>query len=212
MAARPPAVRLLDDLRRSARFESGPVDVRVIEQAIQASMRTIARSSRGPATVKYVLVTDPAAKERLWENMVQASKQEFSSLGLSEQNLRRAFGPTVESASGILFAFVEARKIELADARDRSLRADTVYAGASIANFVIAARGYGLGVAALDYTPFLAADTDIKRLLHVPDAFVLVNIICVGRAAAEAPPIPVRPVSEVLSYERWSRGGTNVPR
>ncbi len=211
-AARPPAVRLLDDLRRTARFEPGPLDMRLIEQAIQASMRTIARSSRGPATVKYLLVTDGAAKTRLWERMVQASSQEFSALGLSEQNLRRAFGPVVESASGILFAFVEAAKIDRPDARDRLLRADTVYAGASIANFVIAARGYGLGIAALDYTPFLAADADIKRVLEVPDAFVLVNIICVGRPAAEAPPIPVRPVSEVLSYERWSRGGTNVPR
>jgi nitroreductase len=203
---------LLDELRRTARFEPGPLDVRLIEQAIQASMRTIARSSRGPATVKYLLVTDGAAKTRLWESMLQASSQEFSALGLNEQNLRRAFGPVVESASAMLFAFVEVPKIDGKDVRDRALRADTVYAGASIANFVIAARSYGLGVAALDYTPFLAADADIKRLLEVPDAFVLVNIICVGRAAAEAPPIPVRPVSEVLSYERWSRVGTNLPR
>lgn len=211
-AARPAAVRLLDDLRRSARFAPQPVDVRLIEQAIQASMRTIARSSRGPATVKYVLVTEAAARARVWEGMVQGSRQEFGSIGLNEQNLRRAFAPVVESAPVMLFAFVVPPAIDRPDLRERTLRADLGYAGASIANFVVAARGFGLGVATLDYAQFLAAEAEIKRLLQVPDASVLVSILCVGRAVAEAPPIPVRPLAEVLSYERWGRAGADGRR
>ncbi len=210
MAARPPAVRWLSELRRTARFKPESPDVSVIEQAIQASMKTITRSSRGPLTVKYVLVSDAAAKARVWESMVEAGKQEFADLGLNEQNLRRAFGPIVETAPFMLLAFVAPPAAENADLRERRLRADIGYAGASIANFVTAARGLGLGVGMLDYVPFMRAGADIKKVLQVPDSTVLVNIMCLGLAAAEAPPVPVRPASEVLSYERWSGPATSV--
>ncbi len=211
-AARPAALRLLDDLRRTGRFETQPVDVRLVEQAIQASMRTIARSSRGPATVKYVLLTEAATKARVWEGMVQASRQEFTAIGLDEQNLRRTFAPVVEPAPVMLFAFVALPATDRPDVRERTLRVDIGYAGASIANFVVAARGLGLGVAPLDYPQFLGAEADIKRLLQVPEASVLVSIMCVGRTAAEAPPIPPRPVWEVLSHERWGAPGARGPR
>jgi nitroreductase len=74
---------------------------------------------------------------------------------------------------------------------------------AATENIIIAARAHGLGHCwvAGEKKPYAAA---VSELLGVPDGYRLVSLIATGHPKEDPPPVPKRPLKEVLHWENYS--------
>jgi nitroreductase len=74
---------------------------------------------------------------------------------------------------------------------------------AATENIIIAARAHGLGHCwvAGEKKPYAAA---VSELLGVPEGYRLVSLIAIGHPKEDPPPVPKRPLKEVLHWENYS--------
>jgi nitroreductase len=73
---------------------------------------------------------------------------------------------------------------------------------AATANIILAATAHGLGSCwvAGEKKPYAR---DVARLLGAPAGLRLVALVAIGRAKGAAAPVPKKPLSEVLHWERF---------
>ena len=201
-ANRPPLVREIEAARGSFAFTTRAVPQDLVEQALQAAMRTAGRSSRGARTLRWVAMNDRSARIEISKRLRETSAPEFAAMGAVGPRIQEWIGTVLDDAPMLLAVFVAAPESERA-ASDATKRVDTLYAGGVFANFLLAARSFGLGVTSVSFPETFAAELAIKKFLQVPESASLMYLLAVGYPAIEDPPVPVRPASDILSYARW---------
>lgn len=208
LAARPPIVRAIDELRPTHRFDARQVPLEAIEQIGRATMKTLAApTTRGALGLRIVAVREPATKAAVGSTIFAKSRADFAARGIPEAVLRRQLTALFDQAPVLLFLFARGTRGDTTPPAGDSVLADVAYAGGAAANLALAAQALGLGVAPLGLPTFLAAEPEIKRTLEVTDASRLVGIIALGWPSLSGTPAVARPLSELIAFERWNGVG-----
>ena len=71
----------------------------------------------------------------------------------------------------------------------------------AVQNFLLAARAQGLG--AVMTTWFLYCEDELRRVVGIPDGWLLAALVPVGWPVGSHGPVTRRPVTEVAAAERW---------
>jgi nitroreductase len=140
-----------------------------------------------------------AAGEVGWNSIIPSTVDPSSAEGMAVPDfLTNAF----VSAPVVLVVTVDLRVVA---SMDKDLPRVGVVSGASIYPFVwnilLALRNEGLGGTLTTYA--IAAESEIKQLLGIPDYVAVAAILPIGRPTRQPTRLSRRPVAEFTTLERW---------
>jgi nitroreductase len=187
--------------RAMRRLKADPVDEELIWKVLDAAIRAPNGGNVQPWA--FVVVTDPERKAKIGEWYLDGWEKSYG-LRRPDPNADTPFARTFRSADHLarniagvpvlIFACVEA-----------SRTASVSGAGANIfpavQNLMLAARALGLGSTLT--TLHRTHETEVRRLLGIPDGYETLCMIPMGWPKGKFGAGPRRPVEEVTHWETW---------
>jgi len=160
-------------------YSSGPVPDQVIDELLELARWTGSSKNTQP-----------------WHFIVVRDRETLRKIAALRPNINWAAGAPL----GIALVFPAGSS--LGEAYDEGRVTERLLTGATL-------LGYGAGVAWFGDPPLQAA---AKRILGIPEDRHARQIVVIGRATSARDPRPTgpprgrKPLSELVSYERWGRG------
>ena len=186
------------------RYRDEPVDDDVLRKCLEAA--TWAPSGSNRQSWRFVVLRSPEVRAVLGPAYRQGWADMAGGYGVEridpDDNSRRArMGRTMQHFVEN-FEKVPAYVLFCVEARERRLvLADGASIYPALQNFLLAARAQGLG--AVMTTWYLYCEDELRRLVGVPDDFLLAGLVPVGWPVGSHGPVRRRPVEEVAFRDRW---------
>lgn len=183
-------------------FKDEPVSKDVLEQLIYAATRASnPGNSQGWA---FLVMDDPAIKKTVGEKVLEGMAPFFANRPPGQDDVEERMLVGAEHLAKN-FAKVPAwivgmaRNVYPPHAPQESFMHSTIYPAAQ--NLIVAARSLGVGTC---FTTFPGnAEQEIRALCNVPDELHMFVYIAVGYPERKFMPVKRKPVSEVLTWNRF---------
>lgn len=205
----------LFDLMRSRRsvrrYLPEPVPREVLTRVLEAAITAPSASNKQPwrffvvtdrARIEQMAAAVRAAVDRIAGHVPPESEAPFRAYGDYFTRFEKA--PVViailHRGLSLLSNLVDSGIGDDARARIARMERDSGLIGASLAleNLLLMAHAEGLGASGM--TGPLVADTDLKRILEIPESWGIAALVPVGYPAEEPPPPSRKPLGNVV---RW---------
>lgn len=194
-----PVLKAIKERRSVRSFEDKDVELSKIQLILRAA--TWAPSANNDQPWKFVVVKNKTTKEKLLDAFMGRMKDYYESHGLPLERVE-AFWSGIFSAPVHVFAFCDTSVVEIEEGFEEiEMLWSTQGVSAACQNALLAAHAIGLG-AVWTGAP-LMVEVDVKDLLEVPQGVKLMTMIALGYPAAQPLPPVRRPLSEVVSFEKW---------
>ena len=193
--------------RAMRRLKPDPVPPEDLEYLVRAA--TQAANAQNLQTWAFVVVTDPATRERIGEiyrelgrQIVTPAAEESSAL---DPATRKVYRHSIALVEGMVDApaliVVCNRGSPPAEALAASAYYGSVYP--AIQNLMLAARSRGLGTTLT--TLHKLREADVKTVLGIPDDYETIALIPVGYPTGRGGSPKRRPTGEVTPWDRWGK-------
>jgi len=184
-------------------FKTEPVPREVLEKLIYAATR--ASNPGNSQGWEFLVIDDPAIKAPLGEQVRAGMAPFFANRppgrdAVEERMLQGAQHLAENFAQVPAWVVGMARKVYPPQDPQEGFMYSTIYPAAQ--NLIVAARAMGVGTC---FTTFPGlAEAEIRRLCNVPADLHLFVYVAVGYPARRFMPVKRRPVSEVLTWNRYA--------
>lgn len=198
-------------------YKTDPVDLKVLEQAMDAARYAPQGGNRQP--VHFILVTDPEVKRQLkewylvpWNEYLAAARESDIAIGGQEnfevpEYLKKAddFANSLDHIPVLVVAIAELAGLHPTDLDTGRL---SIVGGGSvypaIQNFLLGLRNVGLGGAIT--TLLCHSEAEVKELLEIPEGYITAATIAVGWPARGFPKkLSRKPIEEYYSVGKFGR-------
>jgi nitroreductase len=193
--------------RAVRRFRTDPVPPETVNALIWAATRAASPENTQPW--EFVVVTDPARRERIGALVAVAADVHAASLPPTDDPAVRR---TQEAAKHLVRHFAETPVMIFVCHHVVDYPAVYVEAGVghsavfmAAANLLVAARSLGLG-AAFTFNHMLAGPP-LREVLELPENVTIAVTIPVGWPVRPVGPVSRRPYAEVLHWDRFAGPG-----
>jgi len=196
-------------------YKTDPVDLKVLEQAMDAARYAPQGGNRQP--VHFIIVTDPEVKRQLkewylipWNEYLAAARESDIAIG-GQQNfevpeyLKKAddFANALDQIPVLAVAIAELAGLHPTDLDTGRL---SIVGGGSvypaIQNFLLGLRNVGLGGALT--TLLCHSEREVKELLDIPEGYITAATIAVGWPARGFPKkLSRKPIEEYYSVGKF---------
>lgn len=195
-----PVLKAIKDRRSIRKFEDKEVELSKLQSILRAA--TWAPSSNNDQPWKFVVVKSKSTKEKLLDGFMEKMKDYYESHGIPIDQVG-AFWSGVFSAPVHIFAFCDTSVVEIEEGFEE-IEMLWCEQGVSAAcqNMLLAAHALDLG--AVWTGASLILEPEIKEVLGVPAGARLMTMIAVGYPASQPLPPVRRPLSDVVSFEKWT--------
>jgi nitroreductase len=183
-------------------FKDDPVPRDVLEKLIYAATR--ASNPGNSQGWEFLVMDDPDIKEPVGEKVLEGMAPFFAARpegkdGVEERMLLGAEHLARNFANVPAWIVGMARNVYPPHDPQESFMHSTIYPAAQ--NLIVAARSLGVGTC---FTTFPGnAEPEIRSLCNVPDELHLFVYIAVGYPERDFMPVRRKPVSEVLTWNRF---------
>jgi len=174
-----------------------------LEQLVYAATR--ASNPGNSQGWEFLVIDDPAIKQPLGEKVLAGMAPFFANRppgrdGVEERMLLGAEHLAKNFARVPAWIVGMARKVYPPHDPQDSFMHSTIYPAAQ--NLIVAARAMGIGTC---FTTFPgAAEPEIRKLCQVPEDLHMFVYVAVGYPERQFMPVKRRPVSEVLTWNRYA--------
>lgn len=201
------------------KFRSDPVEEEKVRTILRCATKAPNASNIQPW--RFVVVRDPAVKQKLRDVAVKAQRQVTGYLrtagkeGMYEEG--RLLTESLPSVPVLIFVFVDplpfieetsggarlAIKLRIPQAwRQVNLNLSaSVYP--AVQNLLLAAKGLGLGTCMT--TSITLREQEVKRILKVPNRMRLLSLVYVGYPSTRISPPSRRPFEDCTYNDEWGR-------
>jgi len=198
-------------------YKTDPVDLKVLEQAMDAARYAPQGGNRQP--VHFIIVTDPEVKRQLkerylvpWNEYLAAARESDIAIGGQEnfevpEYLKKAddFANALDQIPVLAVAIAELAGLHPTDLDTGRL---SIVGGGSvypaIQNFLLGLRNVGLGGALT--TLLCHFEDEVKELLDIPEGYITAATIAVGWPARGFPKkLNRKPIEEYYSVGKFGR-------
>ncbi|MDH4222194.1 MAG: nitroreductase family protein [candidate division Zixibacteria bacterium] len=195
-----PVLKVIKERRSIRRFQDKEVSQDTINILLKSA--TWAPSPNNDQPWRFVVLKDKKIKEMIvnaiMEKLSEYYKSEEMPLDRMKQYISGIFSAPVH-----IFALCDDSNIEEEEWKDIQMLWNMQAVSAGCQNILLAARGMGLGSLWIGLS--LVAEDEIKSLLQIPAEIKLASVIAIGYPA-DVPLPPLRkPLSEVISLEKWGK-------
>lgn len=184
-------------------FKEEPVPRGELEKLIYAATR--ASNPGNSQGWEFLVIDDPAIKEPVGEKVLAAMAPFFASrpqgkdgveerMFLGAEHLARNFATVPAWIVGM------ARKVYPPHDPQDSFMYSTIYPAAQ--NLIVAARSLGIGTCFTTFPGY--AEPEIRELCNVPDDLHMFVYIAAGYPERRFMPVKRKPVSDVLTWNRFA--------
>jgi nitroreductase/putative intracellular protease/amidase len=196
-----PVLKAIKDRRSIRQFEAKEVELSKIQTILKAA--TWAPSPNNDQPWKFVVVKEKTVKEKLLDTLMERMKDYYESHGIPIDRVK-GFWAGIFSAPVHIFAFCDTSGMEIeAGFEEIEMLWSTQAVSAACQNILLAAHALGLGTVWTGASVVL--ESDIKTILGAPESTRFMTMIALGYPADEPLPPVRRPLSDVVSFEKWEK-------
>lgn len=191
--------------RRSIRkYSDQPIPDSIVAQLLEAGRLAPSRGNSQPW--RFIVITDPAVKEELFEPtykqaIVKTAPLLITVLGVIDPRASvphrtaelvevGAFGQDVKDFADHVLDEWEQAELKVDAALNSSIAATHI---------MLAAHGFGLGSCWVK----LCEDAGVLKVLGVPDGYYNTGVLCIGYPDQSPKARPRLPLDELVSYQRF---------
>ncbi|GIU91770.1 MAG: oxidoreductase [Acidimicrobiia bacterium] len=206
--------------RAIRRYTDEPVTVEEIRKCLRAAQQAPSGGNSQPW--QYLVITDPDVKRKVaeiyrrsyrrWETAQLASLPEFRTDADREAFMRslrssRYLAEHLDEAAALVAFLVPDVDLAPSDA-DGRVDIGPIYASVypAVQNFCLAARALGIGTVLT--TVYWSEMDQLRRVLDVPERYVIAALVPMGRPRGAFGVAPRRPAETVT---HWNRFGNREP-
>lgn len=152
------------------------------------------------STLRIIAVKDTVVKSLLADAIVEAGKEQYRQANVSG-DVMKSLWLKLFNAPYLIFVYNDLSDISsVKDDNEKALltRLNTVLAGESVSQLIIAARALGYETSTLGGMRTFIAEEGFRTVLGLPADYRLANIIGIGRPRESGNPPVARPLNEYL--------------
>jgi nitroreductase/putative intracellular protease/amidase len=193
-----PVLKIIKERRSIRGFQEKDMSQDTIDILLKSA--TWAPSPNNDQPWRFVVVKDKKVKEEIVNALMEKLSAYYKSKELPVERMRQYIS-SIFSAPLHIFALCDDSNIEEEEWKDIQMLWNMQAVSCACQNILLSAKSMGLGSLWIGLS--LVAEDQIKTLISAPESLRLASVIAIGYPADEPLPPVRKPLSEVVSLEKW---------